>query len=120
LLGVANGLILCGHTHVPRLLRLADGRLVVNPGSVGLQGFDDDHVHPHVIETRSPHARYALLTRRPAGWQVEWRAVPYDAEPAARLAQQHGRPDWAHALRTGFVVETAQAAAPIRPVTSRA
>ena len=111
--GVPNGLILCGHTHVPRALRLADGRLVVNPGSIGLQAYDDDRPHPHVVENGSPHARYALLTRRPAGWQVELRAVPYDPEPAARLAERHGRPDWAFALRTGFMprpaaVETAQ------------
>lgn len=118
--GVAHGVILCGHTHVPRALQLGDGRLVVNPGSVGLQAYDDDHPHPHVVENGTPHARYALLTRRPAGWQVELRAVPYDAEPAARRAQQHGRADWAGALRTGFVVETAQATPPVRPVTSRA
>jgi predicted phosphodiesterase len=101
--GVANGLILCGHTHVPRLLRLADGRLVVNPGSVGLQGFDDDHGHPHVIETRSPHARYALLDRGEAGWHVTLRSVAYDWDQSARRAEREGRPDWAHALRTGFV-----------------
>ena len=101
--GVAHGLILCGHTHVPRLLRLADGRLIVNPGSVGLQGFDDDHVHPHVIETRAPHARYALLERGPAGWSVQLRAVAYDWAAAAQRAEREQRPDWAHTLRTGFV-----------------
>ena len=101
--GVPHGVILCGHTHVPRVLRLADGRLVVNPGSVGLQAYDDAHPHPHVIENASPHGRYALLTRRPAGWQVELRAVPYDHEAAARLAEANARPDWADALRTGFV-----------------
>jgi predicted phosphodiesterase len=101
--GVSNGLILCGHTHVPRLLRLVDGRLVVNPGSVGLQGFDDDHVHPHVIETRSPHARYALLERAASGWHVSLRSVAYDWEESAGRADREGRPDWAHALRTGFV-----------------
>ena len=101
--GVAHGLILCGHTHVPRLLRLADGRLIVNPGSVGLPGFDDDHGHPHVIENRAPHARYALLERGPAGWSVQLRAVAYDWEAAAQRAEREQRPDWAHTLRTGFV-----------------
>lgn len=101
--GVASALILCGHTHVPRVVQLEDGRLVVNPGSVGLQAFDDVHPHPHVVENRSPHARYALLTRRPTGWQVEQRCVPYEHETAAQLALAHGRPDWADALRTGFV-----------------
>lgn len=101
--GVAHGVILCGHTHVPRVLRLADGRLVVNPGSVGLQAFDDDHPHPHVVENASPHARYALLVREAAGWRVDLRHVPYDHDAAASLAEANGRPDWADALRTGFV-----------------
>lgn len=101
--GVAHGVILCGHTHVPRVMRLADGRLIVNPGSVGLQGFDDDHGHAHVIETRAPHARYALLERGAVGWSVSLRAVAYDWERAAVRAEREGRPDWADALRTGFM-----------------
>ncbi len=102
--GVAHGVILCGHTHIPRAMRLADGRLVVNPGSVGLQAYDDDHPHAHIVENATPHARYAVLTRLPAGWQVELRLVPYDHEAAARLAQANNRPDWAHALRTGLAL----------------
>lgn len=103
LLGVPHALILCGHSHVPRVLALPDGRLAVNPGSVGLQAFDDTHGHAHVVENGSPHARYALLTRRPAGWQVDLRAVPYEHERAAALADTNARPDWADALRTGRV-----------------
>jgi hypothetical protein len=34
---------------------------------------------------------------------VEFIAVPYDWDAAARLAQQRGREDWVRALRTGFV-----------------
>jgi predicted phosphodiesterase len=101
--GRAQGLILCGHTHMPRSLRLADGRLVVNPGSVGLPGFDDDHGHPHVIETGAPHARYALVERGAHGWNVALRAIAYDWEAAALRAEREQRPDWADALRTGFV-----------------
>jgi predicted phosphodiesterase len=101
--GVASAVILCGHTHVPRVMRLADGRLVVNPGSVGLQAYDDVHPFAHVVENGSPHARYAVLTRRASGWQVELRSVPYDHEAAARLAETNGRPDWVDALRTGFM-----------------
>lgn len=100
---VRHGLILCGHTHVPRLLQLADGRLIVNPGSVGLQAFDDDHPRPHVAQNGTPHARYALLTRRRDGWQVDLRALPYDWESAARRAEANGRGDWADALRSGRV-----------------
>lgn len=98
---VAAQVIVCGHSHVPRVMQLADGRLVVNPGSVGLQAYDDDHGQPHRIETGAPHARYAVIEREMAGWSVQLRAVAYDWEAAARQAEAHGRPDWAVALRTG-------------------
>ncbi|MGO8026776.1 hypothetical protein AB9E05_34685, partial [Rhizobium leguminosarum] len=32
--GIDLPLILCGHSHIPRAVRLSDGRLIVNPGSV--------------------------------------------------------------------------------------
>jgi len=101
--GAAHGLILCGHTHVPRCERLDDGRLIVNPGSVGLQAYDDTHPHVHIIETGSPQARYALLTQGAAGWKVELRRVDYDFEAAAAQAERYRRPDWADALRTGRI-----------------
>ncbi len=101
--GVRASLIVCGHTHVPRCVRLPDGRLVVNPGSVGLQAYDDARPHEHRIETGSPHARYAVVERRGAAWQVEQRLVAYDWHAAARRAEDHGRGDGADALRSGRV-----------------
>jgi putative phosphoesterase len=95
------GLILCGHTHVPRAMQLDDGRLVVNPGSVGLQAFHADHPLPHDIELDSPHARYAIATRTRRGWSVEFHAVDYDTARAVALAERRGRPEWATALRRG-------------------
>lgn len=95
--------ILCGHTHVPRAMRLGDGRLLVNPGSVGLPAFHAEHPSPHDIETGSPQARYALLDDADGRWRAELVAVDYDHEAAARLAMRHGSPEWAHALRTGRV-----------------
>ena len=100
---VQAALILCGHTHTPRCLQLPGGRLVVNPGSVGLQAYDDDYPHPHRVENGSPHARYAIVERTAAGWTVQWRAVAYDWESAARRAEAVGRGDWADALRSGIV-----------------
>lgn len=99
-------LIVCGHTHVPRLVQLnsPDGGhaiTVVNAGSVGLPGYDDIHPHKHWIETGSPHARYALMEKTAQGWNVQLRSVAYDFEPMAQLAERRGRPDWALPLRTG-------------------
>lgn len=102
--GVQAALCLCGHTHQARICRLVDGRCVLNPGSVGLQAYDDGHPLPHVMEAGSPHARYALAERDGAGgWQLELRTVVYDWESAARQAERQGRGDWADALRSGRV-----------------
>lgn len=95
--------ILCGHTHLQRVMRLDDGRLIVNPGSVGLQAFDHDRPNPHVVETGSPHARYAVLSKTAADWTVDLLAMDYDWEQAARDAEANGREDYARALRTGRV-----------------
>jgi putative phosphoesterase len=98
---VSASLILCGHTHIPRVMHLEDGRLIVNPGSVGLQAFNDDHPFPHTMAAGSPHARYAVVERCADGWRVEMMVVEYDWDAAAILAERHGRSDWAQALRTG-------------------
>ena len=102
---VASALVLCGHTHMPRVA-LSGGTLVVNPGSVGLPAFDDEHPHAHLVETGSPHARWALVERVEAGWQVQQRLTAYDCRAAARRAEAHGRGDWADALLSGRVGRT--------------
>lgn len=94
-------LVLCGHSHTPRQLRLDDGRLACNPGSAGLPAFDTTYPVWHQAGTGTPHARYAVLERRGGHWQAEDVAAEYDHEAAARRAAALGRPDWAHALRTG-------------------
>ncbi|WP_033075575.1 metallophosphoesterase family protein [Sphingopyxis sp. MWB1] len=98
----AARMILCGHTHLPRMARLADGRLVVNPGSVGLPAYAEDQPFPHRAETGSPHARYAIAEGKDGEWAAEPLSVRYDWEGAARAAEAQGRADWARALRTGY------------------
>ncbi|MFL6699455.1 MAG: metallophosphoesterase family protein [Vitreoscilla sp.] len=106
--GLAASLILCGHTHVPRAMALPAGPLIVNPGSVGLQAYDDVHPLPHVVENGSPDARWALVERdRQGAWHVQLRSTPYDWAAAATRAQANGRGDWADALASGFVGRTA-------------
>lgn len=95
-------LAVCGHTHVPRLVTLG-GLDIVNPGSVGLPGYTDD-VPFHVMQTGSPHARYAVAEKMRAGWRVGLRSVPYDTTNVVRLARERERPDWAAALEAGWIV----------------
>jgi predicted phosphodiesterase len=96
-------LILCGHTHMPRAIRTASGQLVLNPGSVGLPAYDDAMPYPHVIQTGSPDAHYALLERSNGEWTASLVVVPYDYRPMVKLAQSRHFFDWAHALATGYV-----------------
>lgn len=96
-------LLLCGHTHLQRELRLPTGALVLNPGSVGWPAYADDLPHPHVIEAGTPHARYAVADDAEGAWRAEFHAVTYDWDAAATIAEGNGRPDVARALRTGRV-----------------
>ena len=94
-------LALCAHTHIPRLVRLANGTTILNPGSVGLPAYDDDAPAPHVIENGSPHARYAIARRDRSGWQAELHGLTYDWPAAAAAARTAGWPRWAHYIETG-------------------
>jgi len=109
--GTSARLIACGHTHVPRLMRTAGDCTIVNPGSVGLQAYDDpnplaEEPALYYIETGSPHASYAIVEDTGAGWDVAFHRVAYDWEAAAACAARNHRPEWAHALRTGFALRT--------------
>ena len=64
--GVEEATVVCGHTHMP-FDRLADGRRIVNPGSVGMP-----------YGPRGAAAYWALL-----GPDVRLRRTPYDASAAA-------------------------------------
>ncbi len=105
LAGVEAGLVLCGHSHIARVMELSDGRCVFNPGSIGQPAYDDVAPEPHVMQAESPHARYGLAERGRAGWRFSCVALRYDWHAAAALALARGRADWAHALSTGLALK---------------
>lgn len=98
---VPQPILLCGHTHLQGLTALPDRRRILNPGSVGLPAYDDDHPVFHVMEAGSPEARYVRLSRRGDGWDIDFRTVAYDPSRMVQMARDKGRDDWAHALETG-------------------
>ncbi|WP_456640404.1 metallophosphoesterase family protein [Bradyrhizobium sp. USDA 10063] len=101
--GITQSLILCGHSHLARAVRLRDGRLIVNPGSVGSPGYRDVHPYKHVVEAGTPDARYAILELADGAWRVTFRHVPYDHDAMAALARENGQPELASALATGWI-----------------
>lgn len=101
---VPQSLMLCGHTHVARTVRLADGRLVVNPGSVGCPGYTDHSAPtPRHVCAGTPFAAYAIVDRQGPGWAVTNRLVPYDTTAAVARARAAGFADWEQALATGWI-----------------
>ena len=94
-------MLLCGHTHLQRAMRLPTGATVVNPGSVGWPAYADEKPHPHMMEAGTPHARCAVVDDDAGQWNLVFREVTYDWGHAAGLAENNGRSDIARALRTG-------------------
>lgn len=89
--GVDYPVMLCGHTHIARSVRLRDGRQIINPGAVGLQ-----------LVHGSPDARYAVIERRNGRWLTSLRVVQYDHHAASQQAVDNGFPAWKEALATGW------------------
>jgi diadenosine tetraphosphatase ApaH/serine/threonine PP2A family protein phosphatase len=98
---IAQPVILCGHSHVPRTVFLTPGRLIVNPGSVGLPAYTMETPVAYAMESGSPHARYALMYKMRNKWQVEHVQIPYNWEEVAKVALGNQRADWAEWLTTG-------------------
>lgn len=95
----------CGHSHTPRAVRVGE-RLIVNPGSVGQPAFLDTGPPLYRCEVGSAHARYALLDQREGHWSVEHISIEYDWERSAKRAEENDAPAAAHALRTGFSLQS--------------
>lgn len=102
---IRHPLMLCGHTHTPRVVRLPDGTLIVNPGSVGCPAYLDTRMTPHFAhQTGAPDARYAIVEQQGGVWSATLMAVPYNASAMVDMARAKGADDWARAVSTGWVV----------------
>jgi len=93
--------ILCGHSHTPRLLETKN-KTVINPGSVGLQAYDDELPIFNENEKFNPRAKYCIL-QFTSKLNVEFITVSYDFEKAALKAELNNRNDWAEWIRTGRI-----------------
>lgn len=93
--------MLCGHSHIQRVVQCGGDIVIINPGSVGLPAYNDALPEPHVMESGSPHARYALLHHEKR-WIVDLITVPYNFHKASEQARKNNRPDWAIGLESGY------------------
>jgi putative phosphoesterase len=100
---VRHPVVLCGHSHVPRVVETPKKQLIVNPGSVGLPAFGKQNVLSPVIENGSPFARYAVLEKNQDGWIVDLITIPYDYHVAAKQASRNGFDSWEFSLMYGYM-----------------
>lgn len=73
----------------------------MNPGSVGCPRHVDNEDWRRA-ESGSPHARYAVATRRQGRWSVELFVLDYDWGQVAARATENGRSDWAEVFLCGW------------------
>lgn len=92
---MSANLVLCGHSHNQHMAQVLGSVVVLNPGSVGEPRYAGNP-NAHVAEAGSPHARYAIATRRGDKWQCEMHAVSYDWDPVVQRARESGYDSWAN------------------------
>ncbi|MEL6644116.1 MAG: metallophosphoesterase family protein [Pseudomonadota bacterium] len=101
--GLDAEVIVSGHTHMPRVVRVPEGPLLVNPGAVGCPAYLNPTITPpYWAEAGAPDARYAILEKIGDDWHASLMAVPYDPREMQALARAKGAEDWAEALATGW------------------
>ena len=86
--GLDHPLMLAGHTHV-QLVRVVEGTLVVNPGSVGLPFRG---VPAGELQLISPWAEYALIRIEDSRISVDLRRTSYDVDRMIRHTIESGAP----------------------------
>jgi putative phosphoesterase len=98
-------IILCGHTHIPRIVSLFNNsKFIINPGSIGLPAYDDHYPFYHKMESDTPLAKYSIVEfEGNTLTSITQRHIKYDYERAAQQAEKNDRPDWAYWIRYGKV-----------------
>jgi predicted phosphodiesterase len=87
-------LVFCGHSHHQHSAFASSGRLIVNPGAVGCPRYADNDDR-ELAESGSPHARFAVATRRGSRRSIELVVLEYNWRPVVIRATENGRGDWA-------------------------
>lgn len=98
---IKERIILCGHSHVNRVIWLSNGKLIINPGSVGLPAYLGNGEYRFAMESMTPHAKYAIVTVDGDKINVEQINCTYDWDAAAEIARKNGNENAAKFLLNG-------------------
>ncbi len=98
---IKERIILCGHSHVNRVIYLSNGKMIINPGSVGLPAYLGNAEYRFAMESMTPHAKYAIITADGDAINVEQVNCTYDWNEAAQIARENGNENVAKFLLHG-------------------
>jgi putative phosphoesterase len=98
---IKERVILCGHSHVNRVVYLSNGKLIVNPGSVGLPAYLGNAEYRFAMESMTPHVKYAIISADDNRINIEQINCTYDWNEAAKMARENGNENWANFLVHG-------------------
>jgi putative phosphoesterase len=103
---VQQNYIVCGHSHLSRSVYTPSGKLIMNPGSVGLPAYSDEKPYLYDVENFTPHAKYMVLSIEDNKIvHIERNEILYDWDLAAQTALQNNRKDYEVAIRTGTTLK---------------
>jgi putative phosphoesterase len=98
---ISQPIILCGHSHVNRVVYLSNGKIILNPGSVGLPAYLGNGEHRFAMESMTPHAKYAMVKVDGNDINIEQIHCTYNWQQASAAARQNGSEKWAEFLLRG-------------------
>jgi predicted phosphodiesterase len=98
---IKERIILCGHSHVNRVIYLSNDKIILNPGSVGLPAYLGTGEHRFAMESNTPHAKYAIVQADGDKISIEQVLVAYDWHKASENARKNGNEKWANFLLYG-------------------
>jgi predicted phosphodiesterase len=98
---ISECIILCGHSHVNRVVYLSNDKIILNPGSVGLPAYLGNGEYRFAMESMTPHAKYAIVTTDGDAINIEQVLCTYDWHKASQAARKNGNEKWANFLLYG-------------------
>ncbi len=99
---IKERIILCGHSHVSRVIYLSNDKIIINPGSVGLPAYLGNGEYYFAMESMSPHAKYAVVSvDADAQINIEQILCAYNWHRASEAARSNGNAKWADYLLHG-------------------
>ena len=98
---IRERIILCGHSHVNRVIYLSNGKIILNPGSVGLPAYLGTGQYRFSMESNTPHAKYAVVHADDNSINIEQVLCTYDWQKASEAALKNGNEKWSKFLLYG-------------------